>query len=139
MNTIFPGLIKFSNRDFIFGVLLIHYITVELIAPRLAIGNLCVILFFLKNQSHVSRVVRAYYKIGGAIFALWSLLFMMNQTSALYQSHSFYIEYSNCMELRDFIRDILWQVLVGVLACWNCYLFVNLRRVYIEEKAYYIY
>lgn len=84
MNVIFPGISWVGNRDYIFGVLLIHYIVIEILAPRLSIGNLCVIFFFLKNQNHISSIVRAYYKVGGIIFGLWTILFMINQWGLLY-------------------------------------------------------
>ena len=85
MNVLFPGLRQISNRDYIFGVLIIHYITMEFLAPRLALGNLCVILFFLKNQNYISSTVRAYYKIGGSIFGIWTILFMTNQFGLLFE------------------------------------------------------
>ena len=73
MRRILPLIPLVTNRDFIFFVLVYHYILAEILFPRCAFISLGVMLFFLKSPKEISMIIRAYYKLIGAAFSLMTL------------------------------------------------------------------
>lgn len=58
MKTIVPFFQLVSNRDFIFFVLLYHFVIASILFPSFSFLSLSVLLLFLKNPKNISQVIR---------------------------------------------------------------------------------
>ena len=136
MRWILPLIPLVTNRDFIFFVLVYHYILAEILFPRCAFISLGVMLFFLKSPKEISMVIRAYYKLIGAAFSLMTLyLWKISFKEIINRQReftSFWVE-TNIYEI---IQFIIYQLIIAVLMIWNCYLLIEMRFAYLEEKTY---
>lgn len=136
MRRILPLIPLVTNRDFIFFVLVYHYILAEILFPRCAFISLGVMLFFLKSPKEISMVIRAYYKLIGAAFSLMTLyLWKISFKEIINRQReftSFWVE-TNIYEI---IQFIIYQLIIAVFMIWNCYLLMEMRFAYLEEKTY---
>ena len=127
MRRILPLIPLVTNRDFIFFVLVYHYILAEILFPRCAFISLGVMLFFLKSPKEISMVIRAYYKLIGAAFSLMTLyLWKISFKEIINRQReftSFWVE-TNIYEI---IQFIIYQLIIAVLMIWNCYLLIEMR------------
>ena len=136
MRRILPLIPLVTNRDFIFFVLVYHYILAEILFPRCAFISLGVMLFFLKSPKEISMIVRAYYKLIGAAFSLMTLYLWKISFKEIINRQKEFTSFRVETNLYEIIQFIIYQLIMAAFMIWNCYLLIEMRFAYLEEKTY---
>jgi hypothetical protein len=130
MKTVVPFLPLATNRDFIFFVLLYHFVIASILFPRFSFLSLSVLLLFLKNPKNISMVIRQYYKFMGLAFFGLTLYVMASQLSHLFEYSKefryFRVETNSLTLFLLFVK----QVCISGFMLWNCHLLVQMRNAY---------
>lgn len=136
MRRILPLIPLVTNRDFIFFVLVYHYILAEILFPRCAFISLGVMLFFLKSPKEISMIIRAYYKLIGAAFSLMTLYLWKISFKEIINRQKEFTSFRVETNLYEIIQFIIYQLIMAAFMIWNCYLLIEMRFAYLEEKTY---
>ena len=136
MRRILPLIPLVTNRDFIFFVLVYHYILAEILFPRCAFVSLGVMLFFLKSPKEISMIIRAYYKLIGAAFSLMTLYLWKISFKEIINRQKEFTSFRVETNLYEIIQFIIYQLIMAAFMIWNCYLLIEMRFAYLEEKTY---
>lgn len=136
MRRILPLIPLVTNRDFIFFVLVYHYILAEILFPRCAFVSLGVMLFFLKSPKEISMIIRAYYKLIGAAFSLMTLYLWKISFKEIINRQKEFTSFRVETNLYQIIQFIIYQLIMAAFMIWNCYLLIEMRFAYLEEKTY---